>query len=622
MSKGYTGTILRVDLTTRKISKFEPEPDFYRTYMGGSALGAYFLLKETTASTDALDPENLVVIAPGVTTGAAVSGFSRCCVTSLSPLTGMGGDSQAGGSFGPALKRAGYDAIVVTGKADALCTLRVVGEQVEIREAAELAGKKSSEVLDILAAEIGDKSLSVLQCGPAGERLVRFACLMADRNDVAGRTGMGAVFGSKNLRAIAISGGGEVSFADPDGLRNLAREGAARLSEADFPKLLSQEGTPGLVKLQGVVGNLSTHNYSKGSIADYRKLDYEVLEPEIGAGATTCFGCVVRCRRKVRAEKPYPVSDKLGGPEFETLGLLGSNLDITDAGAVAHANELCGEYGMDTITMGGVAGYLFDCLDQKKISADDVGRPLRFGQPEDLFWLIEKIAQREGIGDLAADGFVGLVKKFGVETEECAIHVKNQGLAAHMPQMKPSLALMYAVCPIGPDHMSSEHDWLLASGGDEAWGLGIAGTGDVTSVGMDKVRMTVYSQMYYSLLDSLCLCMFCWGAGNLFNYRQLEDAVRFATGWDCSFWELMKVGERRINMMRQLNAKRGFSREQDRLPARLFQPFADGPSQGRCVDEKSFAEMLDAYYALMSWDSATGNPHPEKLAELGLSWTQ
>jgi len=179
---------------------------------------------------------------------------------------------------------------------------------------------------------------------------------------------------------------------------------------------------------------------------------------------------------------------------------------------------------------------------------------------------------------------------------------------------------MYAVCPIGPDHQSSEHDWLLASGGEDALGLGILGEGDAASTGLAKVRMTVYSQYYYSLLDSLCLCMFCWGPGNLFSYPELEELVRATTGWHCTLWELMKVGERRVNLMRQLNARRGFDRGHDRLPPRMFDPLPDGPSQGRHVDPDDFDAMRTAYYEMMGWDPATGNPTPGKLRELGLEW--
>ena len=629
MCNGLTGVILRVDLTTGKIEKVRLDKNFYRMYMGGSAIGTYFLLKETDPKTDAFDPENILTIAPGITTGAAVTGVSRCCISAISPATGAVGDSQLGGSIGPAIKRAGYDAIVITGKAKTLSYLLVAGDNVEIKDAANLQGKTVLDVHDMLSAELGAEKLSILQCGPAGEKLVRFACLMGDLNNVAGRTGTGAVFGSKNLRAVAVRGTDKVSFADPDGLKALAKLAVDRLPDAGFPSTLKKYGTPGVVGFQAECGNLSTHNYSRSFHENYKNLDGETFEPKIGAGHTTCFACIIGCRKKVKAEKPYKVTDRLGGPEFETLGLLGSNLDITDAVAVAKANELCNNYGIDTITMGGLAGCLFEAMEKGAIKPEDMdGKTLTFGDVESLLWLIEQVAGRTGIGDTVAEGFEAAIARFGEQTAQYAVHVKNHGLAVHMAQVKPSQALMYAVCPIGPDHMSAEHDWLLTSGGEDRKGLGIPdykpNDPDVSgaeATDLAKVRMTAYGQCYYSLLDTLCLCMFCWGPGNIYTYRELEDLLRYTTGWDCTFWELMKVGERRINMMRQLNAKRGFTSEQDKLPAKLNQPLPDGPAKGKRVDPKVFEEMKSLYYELMGWDSKTGNPTAGKLRELGLEWT-
>jgi aldehyde:ferredoxin oxidoreductase len=500
-----------------------------------------------------------------------------------------------------------------------------IDEQVvEIRDASHLAGRTVIEVYEALQAELGGDDLSIVQCGPAGENGVCIACLMVDQNNVGGRSGMGAVFGSKNLRAVVVRGNKSkgVAFANPEGLKELNKKAAERLDNSGFPAILRKHGTPGVVAPQAEAGNFATHNYSRSSHPEYQKLHGANFEAEIGAGATTCFGCVVRCRKKVKADTPYPLTDKLGGPEFETLALLGANLDITDAAAVAYANQLCGNYGIDTISMGGLAGYMFECMERGLISEAEVGHPLKFNDPESLFWLIEQLALRQGIGDVLAGGPEAAIARFGEATRPYAVQVKNQGLAVHMPQVKPSLALMYAVCPIGPDHQSSEHDWLLSGGGEERLGLGIFERGEFASTGREKVRMTIYSQYYYSLLDSLCLCMFCWGPGCLYSYRDLEDLVNFSTGWNVTFWELMKVGERRVNMMRQVNAQRGFTRTDDKLPPRLFEPLLDGPKKGHHVDAQAFAQMLDQYYGMAGWDPDTGNPIRGKLIELGLEWTQ
>ena len=625
MPKGYSGVILRVDLSAGSIEKVKFPEHFYRVYMGGGAVGAYFLLKEVPGDMDALDERNILTLAPSVTTGCSVSGVSRCSAVGVSPLTGGVGEGQAGGAIGPAIKLAGYDAIVITGHAERPSFLLVDGENVEIRDGGRLTGRRVSEVYDILNQEFSGegKRLSIIQCGPAGERLVRFANLMIDRNDAVGRTGMGAVMGSKNLRAVVVRTPrkAKVEFADLDGLKRLNALARDRLADSGFPAILHESGTPGVFGIQSEAGNVATHNYSRGRHEDYKELHGPNFEARIGAGHTTCFGCVVACRKRVRSETPYQVSDKLGGPEFETLSTLGSNLDILDATAVAKANELCNEHGIDTITMGGLASYLFESVERGLVPAGATGgRPLGFGSPEDLFWLIEQVGAREGVGDVLAEGFEAAVRHFGEETRPFAIHCKGQGLPAHMAQVKPSQALMYATVPIGGDHMSSEHDWLLAGGGEPCYGLGITGKGNARSTDLAKVQMTVCSQHFYSLLDTLALCMFVWGPGNLFAYRELEDLLRFTTGWDCTFWELMKLGERKTNMMRHINARRGFTRQHDALPDRLYEPLPDGPSKGAHVDRKAFAQMLDQYYAMMGWDLDSGNPSRGKLMELGLDW--
>ncbi len=625
MPNGYHGVVLRVNLSTKLVEKQEFPEEFYRTYMGGGAFGAYFLLQETAADTDPLGPGNVLTIAPSVTTGCALSGVSRFSAVALSPTTNAVGEGQSGGDFGPFVKFAGYDAIVVTGKADAPCYLLVNGETVEIRDAAHLTGHSVSEVHDRLDAELKQDGtrVSILQCGPAGERLVRYACLMADCNDAVGRTGMGAVMGSKNLRAIAIRVPRKTKLpvADLESIRKLAVLAGERVKTADFPSTLRAHGTPGVVQFQSEAGNMATHNYSRGWHPEYKELSGQVFGEKMGAGQTTCFGCVVACRKRVRCTGVYEVSDKLGGPEFETLSTLGSNLDIVDAAAVAKANEMCNEYGIDTITMGAVAAYVFESMEHGLISSDATdGKTLRFGDPESLFWLIDHVGKREGIGGVLADGFDAAIARLGEKTAPFAIHCKGQGLPAHMAQVKPSQALMYATVPIGGDHMSCEHDWLLAGGGELATGLAIVGKGTRASTDLPKIRMTAFSQHFYSLLDTLTLCMFVWGPGNLFSYRELEDFVHHVTGWDCTFWELMKVGERKINMMRRINARRGFSRDDDLLPDRLYEPVPEGPSKGAHVDRDLFPIMLDQYYGIMGWDVATGNPSPAKLMELGLEW--
>ncbi|MCK5861072.1 MAG: aldehyde ferredoxin oxidoreductase C-terminal domain-containing protein, partial [Candidatus Hydrogenedentes bacterium] len=381
---------------------------------------------------------------------------------------------------------------------------------------------------------------------------------------------------------------------------------AERLKTADFPSTLRTHGTPGIVSFQSGAGNMAAHNYTSGCHPQAQNLDATHYDPSLDAGKTTCYGCVVACRKRMKADAPYPVSDKLGGPEFETLSTLGTNLDLVEITAVAHANELCNEYGVDTITMGALAAYVFESMEEGVLSPEQMeGKMLGFGKAEDLFWLIEQTVSRQGVGDILAEGFQKSIAHFGEKTAPFAIHCKGQGLPAHMAQFKPSQAVMYAAVPIGGDHMSCEHDWL-AGGGELLHGLSVTGSPTPASADLPKVRMIVYGQYLYSLLDSLTLCMFCWGPGNLYTYDELVELVRFTTGWDCTFWELMKAGERKVTMMRQINARRGFSSKDDTLPKRLYEPLAEGPSKGMHVDPDTFPELLEQYYGVMGWDTKSG----------------
>lgn len=620
MSKGYTGKFLRINLTDRSTKVETFNQDFYRKYLGGGGFGTYFLLKETAADTDPLSPENVVTIAPGITTGPAVSGVSRCGLTALSPETGGIGDSQAGGSFGPYLKRAGWDAVIITGKAEKMSYILIENENISILSAEDVIGKSILDTRTVFEERYGKKGVSVIQCGPAGEKLVKYASVSSDLHDAYGRTGMGAVFGSKNLRAVVVKSNGTISFEDPEGLKDLAKTAISKISGSGFVSTIKKYGTEGIVIGNAEAGNLCTHNYSTGYHKDYARLDRSNYNESFLAKGTTCYGCAVGCRKAVKADKPYCVTDKLGGPEFETIGVLGSNLDIMDPVAVAKANELCNTYGLDTITFGGIASYLAESVEKGLITDDQIGfEGFGFGNPDGIIWLVEQVGRREGIGDIIADGFEAAIKYFGEATRKYAVHVKGHGFAVHMPQVKPSLALMYAVVPIGADHMSSEHDWLITDDSEASRGLGILETDDVNSTGTNKVRMSVYSQYYYSVLDSLSLCMFCWGAGSLYTYPELEDLVRYTTGMDMTFWELMKAGERKITMMRLLNLRRGFTDKDDKLPSRMFEPLLDGPSKGRFVNEDDFNRMKAEYYSFLGWDDA-GVPEKGKLAELGLEW--
>lgn len=619
----FTGKILRVDLTAGKIEIEQPEESFYRKYLGGSAMGTYYCLKEMKPGTDALSPDNVLVFAGGILTGGAFAGASRFNVTAKSPLTGCIGDAQCGGDWGPELKFAGFDAIVVTGRAEKPVYLWVKDGEAEIRDAAGIWGKDTAETRAALAETTEDPKVKTVTIGPAGEKLVRFACISGGASDYAGRTGMGAVMGAKNLKAIACRGSNKPVYSNAEGVKKISKRGIENFKNAGFQQLLREMGTSGVVKVQHGNGNLSVRNFSRCNFDDgIETLSGEHMKATITSGHEACYACLVRCKQLVKSDEPYKLDPEYGGPEFETIGLLGSNLEITDIAAVARGNQICNALGFDTITAGAMISYAVECFEKGLITKEQTGGiELKFGDPAIMIKLLEMIGAREGFGDILSQGLYACIEKFGPATAAYAFHAKNNGFAAHMSQVKPSQALMYAVNPFGADHMSCEHDWLIAGLGNEAKGLGLDSKRTAMQLDEEKVRMVVYSQYYYSLLDTLCLCAFCWGPGSLFSYEDLVEMINSATGWEMNMWELMKVGERRVNLMRAFNAREGVDSKSDCLPARVFEPMpGPGVSEGRHVPAEDFATALKTYYAMMNWNMDSGNPTDAKLHELGLSW--
>ena len=620
--KSVNGKILLVNLTSGEITVDEPEAAFYRKYLGGGAVGAYYILKTMPAKADPLGPDNVITFCPGILTGGAFSGASRFSVNAKSPLTGCIGDSQCGGNFGPALKWAGFDAVVVTGKAPAPVYLWIHDGEAEIRDASAVWGLFTGDTRKAIAKELGDDKIRMACIGPAGERLVSFANVSGDGSDYAGRTGMGAVMGSKNLKAVVAKGDKKPEYADPETVKEIARRGAENFKTSGFPQMLKEFGTSAGTEFLSGLGCFPTRNCSRGSFEQVKGLSGETMKKTIGHGSQACFGCVVRCRQIASASEPYEIDPEYGAPEYETIGMLGGNLEIGDIAAVARANMLCNAYGMDTINTGAAIAWLIECHENGLApAAKTKGLDLRFGNPDVMLQLVEMIGERRGIGDLLARGLEACVAAFGSRSAEYAVHVKNNAIPAHLPQVKKSQALAYAVNPFGADHMSTEHDGIIMKIGAAARGLGLDAERGIADLDREKVRMVVYTQYYYSLLDALSLCMFCWGPGALFSYGDLVQMINAATGWDMTFWELMKAGERRVNMMRAFNAREGVDSQYDRLPERVFKPMpGPGAGLGAHVPREAFQDAVKTYYRMMNWDDYTGTPGPEKLCELGLDW--
>jgi aldehyde:ferredoxin oxidoreductase len=568
VAHGYHGKILHVDLTTGSYEIEEPGEAFYRRYMGGSALGAYYLLKDVPAGADPLGPDNVLVLALSVLTGAPISGQSRLTAVAKSPLTGAIGDAQSGGFFPAALKFAGFDAIVLRGRAAEPVYLWLDDGAVSIRPASHLWGKVTGEAEALLREELGDPKIEVLQIGPAGEKLVRFAAIMNMSNRANGRTGMGAVMGSKNLKAIAVRGNQRPSLADRRGLIELAREGAAGFEESGVYSL-GILGTAGDLAGLQESGMLPAHHWRSGVFDGWQAIDGRTMADTILQKRDTCYACTVRCKRVVAVDDPlYPADPLYGGPEYETLATFGSYCDVDNLKAIAHANQLCNMYGMDTISCGATIAWAMDCFEQGIISeADTGGLALQFGDEATMVRLVEMIARREGFGDLLAEGSARAAARIGNGAGDLVAAVKGMELPAHTARVKRSLSLIYGVNPFGADHQSSEHDPSYEQYPQRMSLIGLNNPQPVEVMNEEKVRFALRTQYLYSFLDSINLCQFVFGpAWQLYGPDDLVNAVRLITGWDVTVEELMQAGARRLNLLRAFNAREGLGREQDTLP--------------------------------------------------------
>ncbi len=629
MPYGYTGKILHVDLTLGKLDVEQPPEAFYRKYMGGSAMGVYYVLRDTPAGVDPLSPENVLTLMASVTTGAPISGQSRLNANAKSPMSGAIGDSQSGGFFPAELKFAGFDGVVIKGRSAKPVYLSILHGEAKLQDAAHLMGKLTGEVDAILKQEVGDPKAEILQHGPAAENGVRFSGMVNMCNRHNGRTGMGLVMASKNLRAVVVRGTQRVSVANPQVLAALNKSGPKLMPENPDVDGLAKYGTASVVVFQNTIGSLPTRNYSEGQFEGCEDLSGEVMYDTVLKERDTCYACILRCKRVVEIkEGAYPVDPQYGGPEYETLGTFGSYCGVKNLAAVCKANEICNQYGVDTISCGATIAFAMECFEKGIIGlAQTGGLELRFGDEAAMLEMLKQIVTNSGpLGKILSQGSARAAKVWGPAAEECLITVKSEEAPAHMPQAKKSLAVIYAVNPFGADHQSSEHDPMYEGESAPLYltrlaELDLKDPPPAGSLGPEKVRFAAYSQIFYSLLDTLVLCQFVWGpAWTLYGPSETVEMVRAVTGWPVSLFELMKVGERRLNLLRVFNAREGFNRKDDTLPKKFFQKLKGvGPTADTALDPVEFEKALDLYYQLMGW-TQDGVPTYANMIDLGVEW--
>jgi aldehyde:ferredoxin oxidoreductase len=611
---GYNGRRLVVDLTDMEIRSEEPDAVWYRKFLGGMGSVAYHLLNMVGAQADPLGPDNVLVLSTGVITGAPFSGSGRNAVGGKSPLTGGFGEAEAGGFWNAELKHAGFDEIVFTGKASEPVWLWINEGEAELMDGSSLWGLEVGACQDEMREATGEPQAKTALIGPAGERMVRIACVINDLTHVAGRSGMGAVMGSKNLKGIAVRGRNPPELADPDRVKELAQSLVKRVTTE--ARGLHEYGTGAAMDAYAATGNLPTRNFRDGDWPHAKEIDAIAIKERHRVGMGTCYSCAVRCKKEVEIEEPYKVERRYGGPEYETLGALGSDCGVSNLPAICKANELCQRYGIDTIGAGATVAFAMECYEEGIIDDELTGGvKLNFGDAEAMLKTVELIGEREGIGDILAEGSRRASKVFGEESWKYLVEVKGQEAPMHEPRLKRGLGLGYAVSPTGADHCHNLHDTVMNAGSyGKLRPLGEYEEVPVDSLGPDKVRLFKSQMQMRVLANCLSICTFPpW------SFTEYRDLVQAVTGWDVSMHELVQVAERTLALARIFNLREGFTRKDDWLPPRFFQPQTSGALSETSVDPDELRKAVDTYYEMMGWDM-DGAPTEGTLYRLSIGW--
>ncbi len=608
--KGYSGKIAWIDLKEGKVRIEELTEEIARKYLGGKGLGAYLLYRNLSPHTDPYDPNNKLIFITGPLTGTTFPAVSRSAVITRSPMTGTFLDSYSGGFFGPQMKYAGYDAIIITGKASHPVYLLINNGEIYIKDANHLWGLSTFETENRLRNELRQtdrEKISVAAIGQAGEKLVRFSNIETDRR-AYGRGGAGAVMGSKNLKAIAIRGDRKVQVADEKAFKNIVKRCQRKIAEHHLTKkggVFPRVGTMMTVDLTQETGTLPTRNWQENAFNHATDINGDAfLRHRVRQRA--CFSCPIGCSREAKASVGG-VEFITEGPDYETIYAFGSNCDIHDTRVIIAADQLCDEYGMDTISCGVVIGFAMECFEKGLISHKEAGGlDLSFGNGDALLEVIHLISRREGIGKLLSDG-VKIASTKIKDSSSFAMHVKGLELPGYDPRGMKGQGLTYALSDRGGCHVRSNTIRTEL--------LGIPQAIDRYAY-EGKAAMVRELQLSYAAFDCIIACLFGAFAISLQDYI---DALSSVTGWPITLEEMRCIAERSWNLTRLFNVREGLTRKDDTLPDRLFvEASTKGPSSGQVVDRNSFEKLLDEYYQVAGWDRVTGVPTEEKLIELGI----
>jgi aldehyde:ferredoxin oxidoreductase len=600
---GYGGSILRVDLTNGTWKKEPTPPEMARDWLGGRGFGAYLLYKEVPKGADPLGPENKLFISTGLFSGMLIPGGGKCDWTTKSPLTGGYADASMGGHFTAEMKYAGLDTIILEGISPKPVYLFIDDDKIELRAAADLWGKGTFEVEKGFKEKFGE-AYQVAVIGPGGENGVAFACVNHDYGRQAGRGGVGMVMGSKKVKAIVLHGTKSVPVADVEKYRNAGMAIFKACKDSDGIKEWTRYGTTIVTSWCDEVGALPTRNFAAGSFENGKTLYGPVMREKIVITDKGCFGCPCPCGKYSHVKK---YGTYVEGPEYETIGLLGANVGVSDIEDVAQANLLCDDLGIDTISAAGVIAWAMECYEKGIFTKGETdGLELNFGNTQAMFELIKKIAKREGIGALLADGVRKAAKKTGMGSEKFAIEIKGMEQSAYATHNATAMLLAYMTCDVGAHH-------------NRSWAI----TYDL-QVGRDKVvpeKVTriIWLQNFRPMFDVLGGCRLQWvelGIDRDLYVPALEGITGIQRTWE----DLEKIGERIWNLTRMywLRENEGFDREWDMPPSRFYEePPTSGATKGQITKLEDVKKLLDMYYEQRGW-SNNGLPTPEKLESLGL----
>lgn len=601
---GYLGTILRVDLTAGTVWDEPLNAAYARDFVGGSGLAARYAYDMVTAETDPLGPDNPLIVMTGPMVGTAMPSAGRHSVCALSPATGLWGEANAGGFFGAELRFAGYDGLIVTGAADHPVWLSVVNGEAVLHDAADLWGLDSYATQTQVRASMRESRARVACIGQAGENRAAMAAVMNDHGRAAGRTGMGAVMGSKNLKAIGVRGRAKVPVADAEALNAIAREIIDNLDDDMAAMSIQMAGTAGYVDMALMYGDLPIRYYQQDEWDEASSLSGILMLDDFQNRAVACYRCPIACGRETRA--PNYGLEKVDGPEYETLGALGTLVMVSDQEAVIVAGHLCNVYGLDTISTGATIALACELFERGILTAEDTGGlDIRYGNAAMVHTLIEMMAKREGFGAILADGSQALAERFGVP--ELAVTVNKLEVPMHDPRAFSATAATYALSSRGACHMQGDM-YSVDTGQGPAYELGIV-PGERFDSSAEKGRTTARQQAWRALYNALILCQF-----QNPGVERVLGALNAVTGWDLSTDDLMTLGKRIVTLKRLLNLRRGLTRADERLPDLLLQPL-DGSTEGNVPDLEA---LLAGAYAEYGWNLATGVPLEETLAHLEL----